>query len=188
MWERPVLVSTPLWQGGRTTKRTEKKGRKGSKGKVALKDLDLDTEKSGLENDEGPGGGLLLGMQSKDAVGGSRAERPDADDEARVAFVVFAPEAKAVNLAGDFNGWDCRSIPMREKRQGLWAIDLRLRPGTYEYRVLVDGQWIDGLRGGVAVDDLWVQDLPAASQVSNPYGSHNTVIRVSPIPSRCSQC
>jgi len=38
-------------------KKTENTGRKGSKGKFALKDLDVDKAKGGLEKDESPRGG-----------------------------------------------------------------------------------------------------------------------------------
>ncbi len=44
--------------------------------------------------------------------------------EKRESFSYFAPTAGAVQLVGDFTGWE-------------------LEPGTHEYRFKVDGQWRD---------------------------------------------
>lgn len=47
-----------------------------------------------------------------------------------VAFGVWAPNAKAVSLIGDFNGWDSRRNPMRELGQsGIWELFV---PGMME--------------------------------------------------------
>ena len=39
-----------------------------------------------------------------------------------VAFVVFAPNARRVSLVGDFNFWEPRRHPMRQRGQGYWEI------------------------------------------------------------------
>ena len=47
---------------------------------------------------------------------------------------------KKVKLAGEFNDW----IPstMRKRKDGSFALTVELSPGTYEYKFIVDGQWI----------------------------------------------
>jgi len=63
---------------------------------------------------------------------------------AGVSFAVWAPNARAVRLVGDFNGWDGRLTPLRSPGPaGIWE---RFVPGMrvgdlYKYEVVgVDGQ------------------------------------------------
>jgi hypothetical protein len=44
-----------------------------------------------------------------------------------------------------------------------WGKDLVLPPGIYEYRFVVDGEW--------------VTDPKAAEAVPNPFGSSNSILR-----------
>lgn len=53
-----------------------------------------------------------------------------------VYFQFFAPQAKTIRLAGDFNQWD--PILMRQRRNGWWSIQVRLPLGLHQYRFLVD--------------------------------------------------
>lgn len=78
-----------------------------------------------------------------------------------VRFDLFAPEANKVALAGDFNGWDITSLPMKEDRKGTWKTSVALEPGRYEYRFWVDGVWQD--------------DPGAQDRVANPFGCQNCV-------------
>ena len=61
-----------------------------------------------------------------------------------VQFILTAPAASRVALAGDFNGWDTRSVPLtRETRDGRWAVTLALAPGRHQYAYVVDDtQWV----------------------------------------------
>jgi len=59
----------------------------------------------------------------------------------RINFTLFAPKAQNVFLAGDFNGWNTYSHPLKKDFQGTWKTSINLIPGRYEYRFLVDGQW-----------------------------------------------
>jgi hypothetical protein len=61
-----------------------------------------------------------------------------------VQFMLTAPTASRVALAGDFNGWDPRSIAMtRDSRDGRWAVTLALAPGRHNYAYVVDDtQWV----------------------------------------------
>jgi hypothetical protein len=61
-----------------------------------------------------------------------------------VQFMLTAPAASRVALAGDFNGWDPRGIAMtRDSRDGRWAVTLALAPGRHNYAYVVDDtQWV----------------------------------------------
>ncbi|MFJ5261670.1 1,4-alpha-glucan branching protein GlgB [Streptomyces sp. NPDC088387] len=65
---------------------------------------------------------------------------------AGTAFAVWAPNARAVRLIGDFNYWDGRAHPMRSLGiSGVWELFV---PGVgdgchYKYEILTpDGRWI----------------------------------------------
>jgi 1,4-alpha-glucan branching enzyme len=56
-----------------------------------------------------------------------------------VRFAVWAPNARAVSLVGDFNSWDTRRHPMRIRHgAGVWELFVpRLGPGTrYKYAIV----------------------------------------------------
>jgi tetratricopeptide (TPR) repeat protein len=50
-------------------------------------------------------------------------------------------DAKRVMLAGSFNDWNPESLPMVRSKAG-WIAALKLPPGDYGYKLVVDGQWI----------------------------------------------
>jgi 1,4-alpha-glucan branching enzyme len=76
-------------------------------------------------------------------------------------FDFEAPAARQVSLAGDFNHWDIKALPMQKGLDGFWRVRVPLTPGRYEYRFCVDGGW---------------QDDPFAQQkTANPVGSQNCV-------------
>jgi 1,4-alpha-glucan branching enzyme len=54
-----------------------------------------------------------------------------------VRFVVWAPNAEVVSVVGDFNDWDERRHPMRQRTGGVWEVFLPgVGPGTnYKYSV-----------------------------------------------------
>src|ERR1051326_2790842 len=56
-----------------------------------------------------------------------------------VAFAVWAPNARRVSLVGDFNAWDGRRMPMRQRHAGgFWELFVPgLRPGHfYKYELI----------------------------------------------------
>jgi 1,4-alpha-glucan branching enzyme len=54
-----------------------------------------------------------------------------------VRFAVWAPNAEAVTVAGDFNDWDIRRHPMRRRNGGVWELFIPDLPeGTaYKYNI-----------------------------------------------------
>ena len=81
----------------------------------------------------------------------------------RLTFV--APAAKRVAVAGDFNKWRTDSHLMT-RENGMWTIDLQLKPGAYTYMFIVDGAH-------------WVTDPHAESYRDDGFGYRNAVMKVS---------
>lgn len=49
--------------------------------------------------------------------------------------------AQKVYISGTFNNWSTSKTPMKPVVGG-WMVDLKLKPGKYAYKFIVDGQWI----------------------------------------------
>lgn len=80
-----------------------------------------------------------------------------------VRFVLFAPEAQQVALAGTFNQWDPAATPLvRTGAPGVWAATLTLPAGQHQYAFVVDGA-------------RWVAD-PSAPAVDDGFGRQNSVL------------
>lgn len=54
-------------------------------------------------------------------------------------FIVWAPNAKAVSLVGDFNGWDRQTNPMEKLEGGVWALFMKGLEEGQRYKYCVDG-------------------------------------------------
>ncbi len=82
-----------------------------------------------------------------------------------VLFLTHAPGAREVKLAGDFNNWVPDATPMSTNggAHDFHAL-LKLQPGRYRYRLVVDG--------------VWSQDPHNAYVEANPYGELNSVVEV----------
>jgi len=83
--------------------------------------------------------------------------------EKTVDLVLKQPNARSVCVAGSFNDWDQKKTPMQKAADG-WKVTLPLPPGRYEYRFIVDGQWIS--------------DPNARESTRNDFGSTNSVLVV----------
>jgi hypothetical protein len=57
-----------------------------------------------------------------------------------VNFACFAPKARLVTLAGDFNQWEKHSHPMNRQPDGAWTLQLQMNHGHHQYAFFVDGQ------------------------------------------------
>jgi 1,4-alpha-glucan branching enzyme len=85
-----------------------------------------------------------------------------------VNFNYFNPNAREVLVAASFNDWHAQATPMTNQVKASGSRNVLLRPGHYEYRLVVDGRWQD--------------DPMAARFVANPFGELNGVIEVRPRP------
>lgn len=93
---------------------------------------------------------------------GEAPAAPAAPARKRVSFQVHAPEAQAVAVAGDFNDWNPAAQPMkRDPESGTWKATLTLPAGQYQYRYVIDGQWVD--------------DPQCDLRAPNPFGGVNSV-------------
>jgi hypothetical protein len=82
-----------------------------------------------------------------------------------VRFVFVDPNAKQVELVGDFNEWARGSTQLkRSGAPGVWAVSIPLSPGRHEYAFIINGS-------------RWVAD-PLAVKSSDDFGTESSVIRV----------
>ena len=83
----------------------------------------------------------------------------------KILFSVLAPKAKDVMLVGDFTSWQARPLPMdrMKPRSRTFAATVDLPPGTYQYKFIVDGEWMED---------------PGAESAPNQFGTLNSVITV----------
>ncbi|HXU74452.1 MAG TPA: isoamylase early set domain-containing protein [Polyangia bacterium] len=85
-----------------------------------------------------------------------------------VRFSLHAPGARAVALAGDFNGWRPDVTPLRRGGDGQWIVEVPLTQGNWSYSFVVDGKW--------------VEDPLAESWRADGFGGKNAVVRVGDVP------
>src|SRR5204863_251810 len=65
---------------------------------------------------------------------GARLVRVDTRDSVYVRFVLYAPTARRVAVAGTFNQWDQNASPLRPVgRGGVWAVTRALHQGHDQY-------------------------------------------------------
>lgn len=84
---------------------------------------------------------------------------------AGILFVQPATGSARVGVAGDFNNWNPSATPLtRNEELGVWQACIRIPPGRYRYRLVVDGQW--------------VQDPYNTNTETNPFGELNNILEV----------
>ena len=82
-----------------------------------------------------------------------------------VTFTVHAEKGKAVYVAGEFNKWDPTAKKMAYKaKDGIYAATVKLVPGEYQYKFVIDG--------------TWCADPENVNSVQNDQGTFNSVITV----------
>jgi 1,4-alpha-glucan branching enzyme len=94
----------------------------------------------------------------------SKTKRIKLNKNASVQLRFENAHARSVCVAGSFNGWRPEATPLEPIGPGRWVGTIALQPGVYEYRLVVDGEWVD--------------DPQAAEHVPNAFGSTNAVLRV----------
>jgi len=93
------------------------------------------------------------------------ARAPAGPKPIEVTLSLEQPDAHEVFLCGDFNQWSATSLRMiRRPDNGRWEKRLALAPGRYQYKFVVDGEWI--------------HNAGAQENVPNHYGSLNSVLDV----------
>ena len=83
----------------------------------------------------------------------------------RVLFEFNAAPGSEVYVAGTFNDWNPAANPLKaNSNKGHFKAALSLPKGTYEYKFIVNGQWLIDPRND--------------KSVPNAAGSFNNVLRV----------
>jgi hypothetical protein len=108
---------------------------------------------------------LLLGRAPASAPVPATVARIGGHDSVFVRFVLFAPGARHVAVAGTFNQWDQSAAPLvRAGVAGVWTTTLALPVGQHQYAFVVDGE-------------RWVVD-PAAPAIDDGFGRRNSLVSV----------
>lgn len=91
----------------------------------------------------------------------------EANAKCKVTFKLTKEIAGSVNnafLAGDFNGWDTESIPMKKLKNGEFSTSVNLDKGKeYQFKYLIDGK-------------KWINEQEADKHVPNEFQTENSVV------------
>ena len=89
-----------------------------------------------------------------------------ATPHAEEVILVFCAEVDVQNVTvcGTFNDWNQTANPLHRISPKTYAAKLRLAPGEYPYKFVVDG--------------VWVEDPTAQQRIPDGHGSHNSVLLV----------
>ncbi|MGD8229419.1 MAG: glycogen-binding domain-containing protein, partial [Desulfobacteraceae bacterium] len=83
----------------------------------------------------------------------------------RTQFLFHGPRASRVQIVGNFNNWaQSEDYYMQRREDGTWSKEIILAPGVYQYKFLVD--------------DEWIEDQNNPNVVEDPFGGRNSVIEV----------
>lgn len=82
----------------------------------------------------------------------------------RVKLTYHMPDAQSVIVAGDFCEWRTDRYALKKDEKGFWTTTVTLAPGRYEYRFVVDGEWVN--------------DPNCAERTANEFGGENCVLYV----------
>ena len=94
----------------------------------------------------------------KSAVSKSSTKKP-------VTFTVHGEKGRSVYIAGEFNEWNPTAKKMAYKaRAGIYTATVKLAPGSYQYKFVIDG--------------MWCADPENVNAVANDCGTFNSVIEV----------
>lgn len=83
----------------------------------------------------------------------------------RVTLTYHNPNANAVAVVGNFNGWSPANSTMHKNKYGDWEINLYLAPGRYTYRFLLN-------------NNEEILDPTSPDHEPDGYGSRNSVLMV----------
>ena len=101
--------------------------------------------------------------RSADSLHSQRpAKRIISPGKKSVMFSMTAPDRLSVGIAGDFNNWE--PAAMARGLDGIWRVTVQLARGTYAYRFLADG--------------VWMQDANNPRRQANDVGGYDSVCNV----------
>ncbi len=90
-----------------------------------------------------------------------------ASDTERVTFMLYAPTASKVQLAGDFSSWNPGDISLKKVgAAGMWEVQVPLQRGrVYVYNFVIDGT-------------TWITDPKAQGTVNDGFGGSSSLLRL----------
>lgn len=92
-------------------------------------------------------------------------KRPLERKHRKTQFLFHGPRASRVQIVGNFNNWaQSEDYYMQHREDGTWSKEIILAPGVYQYKFLVD--------------DEWMEDQNNPNVVEDPFGGRNSVIEV----------
>lgn len=80
-----------------------------------------------------------------------------------VQFLLEAPTAKSVAVAGDFNQWAPEMVLTDADGDGIWTGRVALKPGVHQYMFVIDGS-------------EWLTDPNADRYADDGFGNRNAVL------------
>jgi len=109
---------------------------------------------------------VIFLVQSREPLG--PASVPGASpSQTYVRFLLYAPTAHSVALAGSFNAWDPSRTPLVPTGSGgFWTVTVAVPSGSHLYGFVLDG-------------GEWLAD-PGAPAVEDGFGRRNSVLTVTP--------
>lgn len=90
---------------------------------------------------------------------------PQADPVVYVQFVLEAPDASSVSVAGDFSDWEPAFSLEDPDGDGVWTARVPVRPGVHAYMFLVD-------------ETSWRTDPNAGRYQDDGFGNRNALLAV----------
>lgn len=94
-----------------------------------------------------------------------RVEKLPQSDLYKVSFIFSAQIGHQVFLTGSFNDWDPAQLVMEyQEESNGFRFELQLPAGCYEYKFIVDGEW--------------VTDLDNTNFSANDFGTLNSVLNI----------
>ncbi len=92
--------------------------------------------------------------KNKYGINNFRKQEPFAVKDSMVTFSLAGrTNANQVLLAGNFTDWQQGAVPMIRNENG-WSIPVKLKPGKYLYKFIVDGKWMTDPANSNTENDL----------------------------------
>jgi len=93
-------------------------------------------------------------LEKQDDRKGDKKEGTQEKRARVVTFKITAPPHAKVQIAGDFNGWQPQGLQFDSTHvEPFWLKQVELQPGAYQYKYLINGNWIPDPGNRLHVDD-----------------------------------
>jgi hypothetical protein len=97
---------------------------------------------------QNPAGGGYPGEVAFGVNNFSRVSVHELENGVTRFFIPGNQRARRIMLSGNFNSWSTLSGPMTKTDTG-WIRDVRLEPGIYEYKFIIDGRWTNDINNNL---------------------------------------